>query len=490
MKAWLSYFLRRQTKPRLDLLRPLFQNSNQKDLVYFQPCRVFLIFEIPLFSPSFFQNSLFKLLKLHDNLFIMIKFLSIFQDRRMLSIFLLGFSSGLPLALLAGTLQAWMAGLKVDLTLIGAFSLVGIPYNLKFLWAPFMDRFTVPFLPTSLGRRRGWIITCQGALMITIALMSLSDPLRSPALLAGIALAVAFCSASQDIVIDAYRTEILKPAEFGIGAAVANLGYRLAMLFSGAFALILSDYISWRAVYLFMAASFTIGLIASITAPRENPSLSSKLAGVPYSFQETVIEPFKDFFSRKKVLSLVAFIIFYKMDVVVAFALMTPFMLDMGFSKVDIGAVNKVFGLAATLLGTFVGGTWLSLVGIKRSLWIFGLLQGISGACFYLLARVGHNYPLMVAAIAAENFFSGMGSAAYMAFLMSLCNAKFTGTQYALLTSFMALTRTLSGAPTGWLAKTVGWENYFLVSILLMVPALILLTHFDKWEMRSQSENH
>jgi MFS transporter, PAT family, beta-lactamase induction signal transducer AmpG len=396
----------------------------------------------------------------------------VLMNRRMLVVFLLGFSSGIPLALVGGTLQAWMASLKIDLTLIGIFSLVGLPYTLKFLWAPIMDRYVPPFL----GRRRGWIIVSQLALVFTLIGMAFCDPVQNTALLAMLAVFVAFSSASQDIVIDAYKTEILEKSEFGVGAATATLGYRLAMLFSGAVALILSDHMSWTSVYLFMAASIGIGIITTLLS--EEPSAS---ATVPKTLKEAVVAPFLEFFKRKKVVELLTFIIVYKMDVVVAVALMTPFMMELGFSRTDIGAVTKGFGLVATLVGTFVGGALLSRIGIKKSLWLFGILQGISGICFYLLAKMGHNYPMMVTAIAAENFFSGMGTAAYAAFLMSLCNPKFTATQFALLTSLMALTRTLAGAPTGWLAKSVGWETYFIISILLMIPGLLLLTRFDAW---------
>jgi PAT family beta-lactamase induction signal transducer AmpG len=390
----------------------------------------------------------------------------------MLVVLLLGFSSGVPLALVTGTLQAWMASAKVDLTVIGVFSLVGLPYTLKFLWAPLMDRYIPPFL----GRRRGWMLMSQITLILGLIFMSTCDPTQAPATLAFLALCVAFSSASQDIVIDAYKTELLKPSEFGLGAATANLGYRLSMLFSGAFALILSDQISWHAIYLLMAASIGVGVLTSVLAPEPLASVAA-----PKSLTEAVIQPFLDFFKRKKALDLIAFIILYKLDVVVAVALMTPFMMELGFTKTDIGAVTKGFGLVATLVGTFFGGIWLSRLGIHASLWIFGILQGISGLCFYILANLGHHYPMMVITIAAENFFSGMGNAAYAAFLMSLCNPRFTATQFALLTSLMALTRTLAGAPTGWLAKTVGWNHYFLISMLLMIPGLLLLTRFKAW---------
>jgi PAT family beta-lactamase induction signal transducer AmpG len=369
-----------------------------------------------------------------------------------------------------------MATRKVDLTVIGIFSLVGIPYTLKFVWAPFMDRFSLPFL----GRRRGWILLTQFALIALIAAMAFCDPVHSTSLMAVLAFLVAFSSASQDIVVDAYRTEILEQEEYGMGAATANLGYRLAMLFSGAIALILSDSFSWTVVYLIMSCSISIGVLATLIAPE--PKLPPR---APKSMKEAIVDPFLDFFKRKGVFEIFSFIVIYKLDVVVAMALMTPFMMELGFTKTDIGAVTKGFGLAATLVGTFAGGVWLARIGILRSLWTFGCLQGISGLCFYILARVGHHYPMMVATIAAENFFSGMGNAAYAAFLMSLCNPKFTATQFALLTSLMALTRTVAGALTGWLAKTVGWETYFLISITLMVPGLLLLTRYGVWTGRS-----
>ncbi len=391
----------------------------------------------------------------------------------MLVVFLFGFSSGVPLALVGGTLQAWMASLKIDLTLIGFFSLVGLPYTLKFLWAPFMDRYVPPFL----GRRRGWIFVSQVSLMVFIAGMALCQPEKHPGLLAILGLWVAFSSASQDIVVDAYRAEVLKKSELGLGSAWASLGYRLAMLFSGAIALILSDHLPWSSVYWIMSGSIGIGLITTLLAVEPEG-----LGKAPKTLKEAVFEPFLEFFGRKKVAELLAFIVVYKMDTVVAVALMTPFMMELGFSRTEIGTVTKGFGLVATLIGTFAGGLWLSQFGMKKSLWFFGVLQGISGICFYLLAKVGQSYPMMVTAIAAENFFSGMGTAAYSAFLMSLCHPKFTATQFALLSSLMALTRTLAGAPTGWLAKTVGWETYFLISITLMLPGLFLLTRFDAWQ--------
>ncbi len=398
-------------------------------------------------------------------------------NRRMLATLLLGFSSGIPLALTGSTLQAWMHAEKVDLTLIGIFSLVGLPYTLKFIWAPAMDRYMPPFL----GRRRGWILLTQLALIVLLSVMAFSKPFEQPVLLAILAFLVAFASASQDIVIDAYRTELLQPEEFGTGAATANMGYRLAMLFSGAFALILSDQMPWKAVYLVMAATMAVGMIVTFFAPELDGHVK-----LPRTLKEAVVQPFKDFFQRKGIADLLAFIILYKLDVVVAMALMTPFMLELGFTRTEIGAVSKGFGLVASISGTFVGGLWMSRIGLQRALWVFGILQGISGFTFYLLAHMGRNYAMMATTIATENFLSGMGNAAYAAFLMSLCNPQFTATQFALLSSLMALTRTVAGAPTGWLVQAVGWEMYFIVSILLAIPALLLLPRYKIWMERKE----
>lgn len=401
------------------------------------------------------------------------------MKRRMLPILLLGFSSGLPIALIGSTLQAWLATEKVSLAVIGIFSLVNLPYNFKFIWAPFMDRFQIP----RFGRRKGWIILTQVCLILTLSGMAFCNPVQTPILIGIIALFVAFFSASQDIVVDAFKTEILMPSEFGTGAAVANLGYRVAMLFSGAFALILSDHMSWRLIYLLMAAFMSVGLVATLLT-HEPPAKSA----LPKTLKEAVIEPFLEFFRRRGSFELVSFIILYKLDVVFALALMTPFFMSLGFSKTDIGAITKVFGLIATLSGTFAGGVWLSRLGIRKSLWTFGILQGISGLCFYELAKLGHHYSMLVITIAAENFFSGMGNAAYFAFMMSLCNPKFTATQFALLTSLMSVTRTLAGTPTGWLAQSVGWESYFLISISLALPSLLLLTRFKNWQLTSEAQ--
>jgi len=399
---------------------------------------------------------------------------SVFNPRLAASLFL-GFSSGLPLALTGATLQAWMVSEKVDLGVIGLFSLVGLPYTLKFVWAPLMDRFTVPLL----GRRRGWIFLTQLALLLGIAAMAFCRPdgVSGMSLIAAVAVLVAFFSSSQDIVIDAYRTDVLYVGELGPGAAFNIMGYRIGMLVSGALALILADHFSWRIVYLLMAGCMGIGMLATLLAP--NPE---KQGSPPQDLREAVLLPLVEFFKRKGAFEVLLFIVLYKIDVVIATALMTPFILSLGFSKTDIGAVTKGFGLIATIVGTLLGGIGVTRLGMKRSLWAFGLAQSISGVSFMVLAYMGHHYLSMVGAIAAENICSGMGTAAFSAFLMSQCDRRFTATQYALLTSLMALTRVIGGAPTGYLAKALGWQSYFLFSIAASIPGLLLLTRYSKWK--------
>jgi PAT family beta-lactamase induction signal transducer AmpG len=401
---------------------------------------------------------------------------AVFRSPRLFWILLLGFSSGIPLALTGTTLQAWMATEKIDLEVIGVFSLVGLPYTVKYLWAPIMDRFVPPFL----GRRRGWMLVTQIGLVLAISVMAFSDPAGATGIFAVLAFLVAFVSASQDVVVDAYRTEVLEPVELGPGAGVHILGYRIAMLTSGAIALILADRLPWKTVYLLMAGSLMVGVVASLFSPE--PRLKEK---PPAILKEAVVEPFVEFLSRPGALGILLFVILYKLDVVMATALTTPFMLELGFTKTDIGAVTKGFGMAATIVGSLAGGAFVARAGMLASLWLFGVLQSVSTLAFLALARLGHHYPMMVAAIGLENLCSGMGTAAYAAFLMSLCNKRFTATQYALLTSLMAITRVIVGAPTGFMARALGWELYFLVSMLAAAPGLLLLLRYPRWTVPS-----
>jgi PAT family beta-lactamase induction signal transducer AmpG len=401
----------------------------------------------------------------------------IFQSRKMAALLLLGFSSGLPLFLTSKTLQAWMTLEKVDLAAIGLLSLVGLPYSLKFIWSPVVDRFYLPFL----GRRRGWLITLQISLLIAIAGMSFQQPKQAIQLLAINALIVAFLSATQDIVADAYRTDVLTELEMGAGAAVYVLGYRMALLVTGAIALILADQLPWSSVYLLMAAGMGIGILGTLLAPEPQNGQP------PASLAEAALLPFGDFFQRRgglQAILILTFIVLYKLGDALVNNMSTPFLLQTGFTQTDIGAIQGGMGLAATIVGTLVGGAVLSQIGINRSLWFFGGLQALSNTAYLLLAQLGQNYPLLMVTINIENFCAGLGTAAFVAFLMKLCNHRFSATQYALLSSFMAVSRDILVAPAGALAKSTGWPLFFIISIVAAIPGLLLLPIFAPWNPR------
>ena len=405
--------------------------------------------------------------------------LQVFQSRKMAALLFLGFASGLPLFLTSKTLQAWMTVERVDLGAIGLFSLVSLPYSLKFIWSPLLDRFVPPFL----GRRRGWLVLTQGGLLLAIAAMALQRPSQALQLLAINALLIAFFSASQDIAFDAYRTDVLEQREMGAGAAVAVLGYRIALIVTGSLALILADRIPWSTVYLLMSALMVIGLCASLWAPeprqQERP---------PTSLADAVSLPFIEFFQRSGLLRgvlILLFIVLYKLGDALANNMSTPFLLQTGFSQTDIGAIQGGMGLLATIVGTLAGGAILSKIGIHRSLWVFGALQAVSNLAYFFLAQIGKNYSFLVLTINIENFCAGLGTAAFVAFLMNLCNQRFSATQYALLSSLMAVSRDILVAPAGSLAKSTGWPLFFLISIVAAVPGLLLLPVFAPWNPRS-----
>ena len=397
----------------------------------------------------------------------------------MLVALMMGFSCGLPLLLTISVLQAWMKEEGMDLTVIGMMALVGLPYTLKFLWAPFLDRFTLPFL----GRRRGWLLVAQVALIFSIAGLGSTDPGNNPWMVAFAAFLVTFFSASQDIVVDAYRREDLPDAELGLGSSLYVNGYRVGMLLASGGGLIMADYIPFSMVYLIMAACILPGVLTTLLAPE--PELTF---GTPKSVKEAVADPLVEYFKRQGALWILAFILLYKMGDTMASAMTTPFYLDIGFSKTEIGAIVKLFGFWATIAGTLIGGVLMLRLGINRSLWIFGFLQAISTACFALLARIGHSVPALSGVIAFENLSSGMGTAAYIAFMASITNKRFTATQYALLTSLMGVPRVLASAPTGFLAKNLGWASFFIACTLIAIPGVLLLLKFAPWKSKDAAK--
>jgi PAT family beta-lactamase induction signal transducer AmpG len=363
---------------------------------------------------------------------------------------------------------------QVDLGAIGLFSLVGLPYSLKFIWSPLLDRFAVPIL----GRRRGWLITLQIGLLIAIAVMAGQQPKQALQLLAINAVAIAFLSASQDIAADAYRTDVLEELELGAGAAVYVLGYRVALLFTGSLALILADSLPWSSVYLLMSFGMGIGIVATLFAPEP------KETSPPESLAAAVILPFGEFFQRQGVLQailILLFIVLYKLGDSFVNNMSTPFLLQTGFTQTDIGAIQGGMGLIATIVGTLAGGAILSRIGINRSLWLFGALQAVSNLAYYILANIGKNYSALVLTINIENFCGGLGTAAFVAFLMNMCNQRFSATQYALLSSFMAVSRDILVAPAGTLAKITDWPLFFIISMVAAIPGLLLLPFFAPW---------
>lgn len=397
----------------------------------------------------------------------------VFRSPRVAAVLVLGFSSGLPLALTGSTLQAWLTVSGIDITTIAWFSWIGLPYLLKFLWSPLMDRFVPPLL----GRRRGWMALTQLALAVGMTAMAFASPERSLWLLGGLALAVAFASASQDIVIDAYRADVLLPPERGMGAAVGVFGYRIAMLASGGLALILADQIGWRSAYLIMAGLMAIGLVTSALAPE--PALA---AVQPKSLAEAVVRPLRDLFSRPGALSLLVLVMLYKFGDALAGTLTTAFLIrGVGFTPTDVGVVNKFLGLGALLLGALAGGVLLARMSLYRALILFGVLQAISNLSFAWLAWAGKSYALLVFAVGFENLASGMGTAAFVAFAMALCNASFSATQYALLSALASLGRVLFGPVTGGLVAWVGWAEFFVITFIAALPGLWLV-----WRMREE----
>ena len=383
----------------------------------------------------------------------------------------LGFASGLPLALTAGTLQAWLTVTGVDLRTIGIVTLVGLPYTLKFLWSPLMDRFVPPWL----GRRRGWMIATQLALIAGIAAMAVTGPADAIWALSVLAIAVAFLSASQDIAFDAYRADVLLAPERGIGAGVSVIGYRIAMLISGAVALILSDHIGWQSTYLLMAGLMFIGVATTLFSPEPSSAITP-----PRTLSEAVWGPIREFFSRSPALGLLLLIILYKLGDAFAGTLTTAFLIrGVGFSPTEVGVVNKGMGLLATLLGALAGGALMVRMGLFRALLLFGSLQAVSNLSFMVLAWTGKSYLVMVSAVAFENLSGGMGTAAFVALLMSLCDHRYTATQFALLSALAALGRVFVGPPSGYLVETVGWVVFFFITFLAALPGLGLL-----WRLR------
>lgn len=395
-------------------------------------------------------------------------FLRLFQQPKSAILLILGFASGLPLALTSGTLQAWMTVENIDLKTIGFFSLVGQAYVFKFLWSPMMDRYTPPFL----GRRRGWLLTTQVLLLIAIAAMGFLEPSSQLRWMAALAVVIAFCSASQDIVFDAWKTDVLSPEERGTGAAISVLGYRLAMLVSGGLALWLADqWLGWQAMYWLMAAFMIPCIIATLLAPE-----ASDIIPAPKTLEQAVAEPLRDFFGRNNAWLMLLLIVLYKLGDAFAMSLTTTFLIrGVGFDAGEVGLMNKTLGLFATILGALYGGVLMQRLSLFRALLIFGILQGASNAGYWLLSITDKHMLSMGAAVFFENLCGGMGTSAFVALLMTLCNKSFSATQFALLSALSAVGRVYVGPIAGWFVEAHGWPMFYLFSVFAAVPGILLL---------------
>ncbi|WP_431854806.1 AmpG family muropeptide MFS transporter [Azospirillum sp.] len=421
---------------------------------------------------------------------------AVYLDRRIIAILFLGFSEGLPLALTGSTLSVWLREGGISKTAIGLFALVTMPYALKFVWAPLIDRLHLPVITRVFGRRRGWALVSQAALMLALVGLGSTDPVKDLWWTAMLAVVVAFCSASQDIVIDAYRVESLNEDQQGAGAATLVLGYRFGMLAAGAGALYVAEFFGWHVAYYTMAALVTVGMITillnrepkvAVSAASEarerhvadwlaaRPHLTGRRAELLAWLYGAVVAPFAQFMTRRAWIAILLFIACYKLGDVLAGVMAAPFYVDLGFEKTEIANVTKVFGLWATIIGGLIGGVVVSRVGVLRGLLIGGVMQMVSNLGFVLLAKAGHDVGALAAAVAVENLCGGIATAAFVAYLSSLCDAAYTATQYALLSSFYKLGGDLFGSFSGVLADRMDWVSFFLLSMAGALPGLLIL---------------
>lgn len=391
---------------------------------------------------------------------------------KMVAILVLGASSGFPNQLTESALQAWLKDSGATNTTIGILSYVALPYLFKFLWAPFIDRFPLPLL----GRRRGWVLVMQAALAATIAMFALQDPAVSLTPVAVCAVAIVFFSATQDIAFDAYRTDIAKPSERGLAAAANNLGYRSSAWLASAFALVVADFFGWRPALLILAAVMAVFCIATLLAPEPHYTHQP-----PRTLRESLMTPLRELLGTPSAIAFIALILLFKVGDAFALRLFTPFMMDVGFSKTEIALVLKALFTTSAIVGAVLGGIFMVKLGLLRSMLIFGVLQAASNLLYYALALTGKNYALMVAAVSIDNLAGAMGNIASVALIMALCDVRFSAFQYALLSALALTPRYLLGGPAGWIADQAGWDMYYVISVLLALPGLLLV-----WLMRER----
>ena len=410
------------------------------------------------------------------------KWTEILFTRKMLTCIFLGFSSGMPLFVLISLVPAWLRSNHVDLATIGLFALVGLPYTWKFVWSPLMDRFELPFL----GRRRGWAVLTQLGLLLSIGVLGQFDPSTSLGPIVWIVFAVALFSASQDIVLDAYRRELLADDELGTGTSFWINAYRLSGLVPGSLALILADQLPWTAVFWITGLFMLVGIITTLTIKEVSDD-----ALAPRTLREAVLDPFVEFFSRDGIvagLAILAFLFLYKLGDNMATALATPFYLDMGYSKTEIGTVAKFAGLWAVIAGATIGGLVMLKLSINRALWLFGFVQMFTILPFVWLSRAGHTLLGLFVVVSGEYLAVGLGSVALTAFMARETSKAFTATQFALFSSLIAVPRTFANASTGFIVEAVGWTQFFVICTIAAIPGMVLLLKVAPWTEKEEKK--
>lgn len=410
----------------------------------------------------------------------------LYFTRRLITILFLGFAAGLPFLLMFGTLTAWLSQAGIDKTSIGLFVLTGTAFTLKFLWAPLVDRLPLPILSRLLGQRRSWLALSQLVCIASLVGIAFSDPAADLLVTAAWTVCLAFASATQDIVIDAYRIETLAEDEQGAGAAVYQLGYRLALIAAGAGALILADASGWMVTYIVMAVLMGVGLLTTLVSPEpkrpslETPSTGGRLQSYLAWVRESVIAPFADFMTRPGWVLILLFVVFYKYADGIWAAMANPFYLELGFTLTEIGVVSKTYGIAMTMAGSVLGGIMVFRLGILKSVLFGAITMALTNLLYAALAMIGPSLPALVVVISIENLANGIGGTAFIAYLSSLCNLAYTATQYALLSSFMNVARTFLASGGGWLADQVDWATFFVITTLAGIPGVVLLLYLIK----------
>ncbi|GAB6182962.1 AmpG family muropeptide MFS transporter [Thermodesulfovibrio hydrogeniphilus] len=392
------------------------------------------------------------------------------RAKTLLIVTVLGFASGLPFPPVSGTLQAWLTSEGIDIKTIGILTILTLPYSLKFFWSAFFDRFSIPFF----GRRRGWMLISQISILLGLFLMILLTP-KNLMELSIVALCVAFFSASQDISIDAYRTEILKPKDRGLGASLAVTAYRISLIVAGGLCLLLADHIGWQNALFLISSLLIFGIIATLVADEPDGIVK------PKTLKESFIEPFKDLLKREKSMLLLLFIILYKIGDAYASSLSTAFFIrGAGFSLTEVGTINKIGGMISSIAGGLLGGILLMRMRLFNALFLFGIFQAVSNLLFMILAISGKNFPLFVLTVVVENLTGGMGTTAFLALLMGICNRSFAATQYAVLSSLASLGRTVISPTSGFVVSSFGWALFYFLTFTVALPGLFLLMTLKK----------